>query len=323
MPIMWLTTLLDLLKSRSRRHRPQRRRREVDCPLRLEALEDRTLMSFTSIASYPAGLNPYAIVTADFNNDNRLDIAVVNNGGNSVSVLLGNASHTFDSAGDAATGTGPRSIAVGDFDNDGNLDIATANAGDVSVLLGKGDGTFNSAQNTSIGSTPLSVAVGDFNGDGKLDLAATSFTSQLQTGYYCGYYGCYPFTYYTYTGYANVLIGDGKGGLASPTTTQLNGAFAYASWAGDLNGDGRRSEEHTSELQSLRHLVCRLLLEKKKETTIQKRPTRNIPQKTAQKTNQEQRSIDAQTQKPYTIARALVRHECERAQCVTMTMTSR
>src|SRR5262245_25988567 len=28
---------------------------------------------------------------------------------------------------------------------------------------------------------------------------------------------------------------------------------------------GKRSEEHTSELQSLRHLVCRLLLEKKKE----------------------------------------------------------
>src|SRR5262245_64813090 len=27
----------------------------------------------------------------------------------------------------------------------------------------------------------------------------------------------------------------------------------------------RRSEEHTSELQSLRHLVCRLLLEKKKQ----------------------------------------------------------
>src|SRR5438045_6483947 len=28
-----------------------------------------------------------------------------------------------------------------------------------------------------------------------------------------------------------------------------------------------RSEEHTSELQSLRHLVCRLLLEKKKQKT--------------------------------------------------------
>src|SRR5437899_1646906 len=29
--------------------------------------------------------------------------------------------------------------------------------------------------------------------------------------------------------------------------------------------DAERSEEHTSELQSLRHLVCRLLLEKKKK----------------------------------------------------------
>src|SRR5471030_3446390 len=30
-----------------------------------------------------------------------------------------------------------------------------------------------------------------------------------------------------------------------------------------------RSEEHTSELQSLRHLVCRLLLEKKKKNKIE------------------------------------------------------
>src|SRR5205814_9716350 len=29
--------------------------------------------------------------------------------------------------------------------------------------------------------------------------------------------------------------------------------------------EAHRSEEHTSELQSLRHLVCRLLLEKKKK----------------------------------------------------------
>src|SRR2546429_5648073 len=35
-----------------------------------------------------------------------------------------------------------------------------------------------------------------------------------------------------------------------------------------------RSEEHTSELQSRLHLVCRLLLEKKKITSHQPRPTR-------------------------------------------------
>src|SRR5262245_63183952 len=36
-----------------------------------------------------------------------------------------------------------------------------------------------------------------------------------------------------------------------------------------------RSEEHTSELQSLRHLVCRLLLEKKKKKSKQKSSKNN------------------------------------------------
>src|SRR2546425_6643091 len=39
-------------------------------------------------------------------------------------------------------------------------------------------------------------------------------------------------------------------------------------------GDDRsaRSEEHTSELQSLAYLVCRLLLEKKKKVATDRRP---------------------------------------------------
>src|SRR5438045_4537225 len=37
------------------------------------------------------------------------------------------------------------------------------------------------------------------------------------------------------------------------------------SWFGIRGSVRPRSEEHTSELQSLRHLVCRLLLEKKKK----------------------------------------------------------
>src|SRR5438045_7744296 len=39
-----------------------------------------------------------------------------------------------------------------------------------------------------------------------------------------------------------------------------------------------RSEEHTSELQSLRHLVCRLLLEKKKKKQLfRHKPRRQVP----------------------------------------------
>src|SRR2546425_5343024 len=40
----------------------------------------------------------------------------------------------------------------------------------------------------------------------------------------------------------------------------------------DPLGD-QRSEEHTSELQSLAYLVCRLLLEKKKKSSIKKHQT--------------------------------------------------
>src|SRR5258708_23333530 len=49
--------------------------------------------------------------------------------------------------------------------------------------------------------------------------------------------------------------------LHDPTARRAQG-FEYADVAG-LLGDDHRSEEHTSELQSPDHLVCRLLLEKK------------------------------------------------------------
>src|SRR2546429_9885446 len=41
-------------------------------------------------------------------------------------------------------------------------------------------------------------------------------------------------------------------------------------WERGVKKPGGRSEEHTSELQSRLHLVCRLLLEKKKTTLVSK-----------------------------------------------------
>src|SRR5258705_1569894 len=52
---------------------------------------------------------------------------------------------------------------------------------------------------------------------------------------------------------------------AAPAALPAEGmakAGDWPQWRGPDRDD--RSEEHTSELQSLRHLVCRLLLEKKK-----------------------------------------------------------
>src|SRR5262245_1801708 len=54
--------------------------------------------------------------------------------------------------------------------------------------------------------------------------------------------------------------------MASRRMIGLQGCgMARRDGTGDHAGHDGRSEEHTSELQSLRHLVCRLLLEKKKE----------------------------------------------------------
>src|SRR3712207_8209479 len=71
------------------------------------------------------------------------------------------------------------------------------------------------------------------------------------------------------------VVGLGRSGstILSNSLGQIGGFFS----GGELNfiwrhnvlenrlcGCGRRSEEHTSELQSRQYLVCRLLLEKKK-----------------------------------------------------------
>src|SRR2546425_5853821 len=53
-------------------------------------------------------------------------------------------------------------------------------------------------------------------------------------------------------------------GLALPRRTGAARARARPVCERDVGGHGR-SEEHTSELQSLAYLVCRLLLEKKKK----------------------------------------------------------
>src|SRR5439155_17918729 len=54
----------------------------------------------------------------------------------------------------------------------------------------------------------------------------------------------------------------------SPFRGSTAGSASGVRWRGSANGGGSdstiRSEEHTSELQSRGHLVCRLLLEKKK-----------------------------------------------------------
>jgi Calx-beta domain/FG-GAP-like repeat len=239
---MWFQSLLNafLVDPQSKRSRPARRFASRRCQNRrrlfLEGLEDRRVFALAAPVNYDAGASPQSIVSADFNNDEVLDVAVANYASNDVSVLLGNADGTFQPPLTSATGANPVSLAVGDFDEDGILDLATAggdrydygNYGEVSVLLGNndgtghGDGTFQAPTSVAVG-TPTSVAVGDFNGDGKLDLGVTSVY----------YYD----RYYTHYSYANVLLGNGAGGFSGPISTWLDWGYATTAVAANLNGD--------------------------------------------------------------------------------------
>src|SRR5258705_1768274 len=59
-------------------------------------------------------------------------------------------------------------------------------------------------------------------------------------------------------------LGDGELRAAQDEADLRAVAVRHHHSPAGLDHAGDRSEEHTSELQSLRHLVCRLLLEKKK-----------------------------------------------------------
>src|SRR5690625_5561777 len=87
----------------------------------------------------------------------------------------------------------------------------------------------------------------------------------------------------TMPAYLNAISGKGvhiitvNEYLASRDAEDMGILYEYLGLTVGLNGNGlskeekRRSEEHTSELQSRGHLVCRLLLEKKKKTNNKQR----------------------------------------------------
>src|SRR2546425_6515963 len=65
----------------------------------------------------------------------------------------------------------------------------------------------------------------------------------------------------------------GMDSLAVTDHGNLHGAWQFYT---EAKSRGLRSEEHTSELQSLAYLVCRLLLEKKKKNNRPNAHTRQV-----------------------------------------------
>ncbi|HEX6182690.1 MAG TPA: FG-GAP-like repeat-containing protein [Pyrinomonadaceae bacterium] len=217
-------------------------------------------------ASLGVGTNPLSTAVGDFNRDGRQDIAVANNGSNSVSVLLGDGAGSFAAATSFNVGSQPRSVAVADLNNDGKQDIVTANfnSGDVSLLLGDGAGGFGAATSLTVGTNPFSVATGDFNNDGRPDLVAANSGAdtvsilladaaggfapasdngvgdQPQSVVVGNFNGGAPQDIVTANNSSNdisVLLGEGAGAFGAATTSPA-GTNPESAAVGDFNNDG-------------------------------------------------------------------------------------
>lgn len=142
--------------------------------------------SFAATRNYRVGRTPTAVAIGDLNGDRKLDLAVVNTSGPSVSVLTNRGDGSFRAARNFATGRQldlPFGLAIGDLTGDGKPDLAVANSvtkGGRGVILfvNKGSGTFRAERRFVTAVQPEAVAIGELNGDKKPDLVAVSHDDQ-------------------------------------------------------------------------------------------------------------------------------------------------
>ncbi len=172
---------------------------------------------------FQAGSNPIAVIVKDFNKDGKLDLAIVNQNSNNVTILLGNGAGGFSQAPGSpiAVGATPQFAATADFNGDTNADLAVSNSASntVTILLGNGSGGFTASAGSPFptGPSPEGIVAADFNTDGKMDLAVNDGGD----------------------GNVTYLFGDGAGGIYLTSHSQgcNPGSAIVASLFGIVSGN--------------------------------------------------------------------------------------
>ena len=195
-------------------------------------------INFALKRDFIAGMSPFGVLAADFDQDGRSDLAAVNSNGNSVSVLRNSSSGigvlSFAARNvDFGVGILPYRLATGDLNGDQRPDIITANldGGNVSILINRSNGAgeigFSSRPDykTPLDAQVTKIVAGDFDNDGGIDIAA-SFSNSSNVNRF------------------SIYRNDGQGGFASrsdiavavPNAIEVEPLYLETA---DLDGDGR------------------------------------------------------------------------------------
>lgn len=193
------------------------------------------------LTSYATGIGPAALVAADLENNGLLDLAVVNEIDNSISIYLNQRSSqgTFIQASGSPISIGTKraaapamapAIASAILTGSGCHDLLATDplADTVNVLISNCDGTLVSPVEIPVGSNPSSIVTGDFNSDGNQDFAVTNEVDDT----------------------ISIFFGDGKGGFKAGPGSPLRLAKGLAINTTSLPA-GVVNTAYTSSLQSV------------------------------------------------------------------------
>jgi|tagenome__1003787_1003787.scaffolds.fasta_scaffold20985465_5 type II secretory pathway component GspD/PulD (secretin) len=146
-----------------------------------------TLTEQTS-SPVPVGTNPVAIAAGDLDTDGVPDLAVVNQGDNTISILMGssNADATFTQAAGSPlpTATTPAGIVIANFTGGNVPSLAVTNKGvnTLGIYIGLGQGTFSNRLEIATPTSPSAIISATLTSSGLPDVALTALGDTASQG---------------------------------------------------------------------------------------------------------------------------------------------
>jgi Flp pilus assembly secretin CpaC len=158
--------------------------------LLLGSVDDNGNVTFAEPTNSPltVGNSPVAIATGDVNVDGVPDLAVVNQGDNTVSILLGStnldATFTVATGSPLATATTPAGIVIANFTSGTVPSLAVTNQGEstLGIYIGLGGGTFSTRLEIPTPASPSAIISDALTSTGLPDVALTALGATPNQG---------------------------------------------------------------------------------------------------------------------------------------------